>query len=204
MKIWLLRPFDRVAGATALLAGVAALVMTALLAWRVGLVTDGVMDLHFSVSPGFWQLLAQGLINWISMALALLMVGRWLSSTRFRLIDLFGTQALARFPMLLGVVWLSIPAVGDQVRARTASLLEAMPTDPDQVMASTAYLFDALWLTMLSLPALVALVWMIWLMYHGYALVCNLKGQRAVFSFVGALIAAEIVSKLLIHILQLA
>ncbi len=70
-------------------------------------------------------------------------------------------------------------------------------------MASAAYLFDALWLTALSLPVLVALVWMIWLMFHGFALVCNLKGLSAVFGFIGALVFAEVASKLLVYFLQL-
>ncbi|MCH8478779.1 MAG: hypothetical protein LAT56_12675 [Wenzhouxiangella sp.] len=201
MKTWLLKPFERIAGGPALAAGLVIMTVTALLAWRAGLHTDGVLDLHFGPSVPVWQLLLQGLINWLSLALLMLLMGRLLSRTRFRTIDLLGTQALARWPMLIGVLWLSIPGIAGQIERRTASLLEAVPDDPSQVIAPAEYLLEAMWLTVLSLPALAVLVWMIWLMYHGYALVTNQRGQRAVFSFIGALVAAEIISKLLIWLL---
>lgn len=201
MRTWLFRPFDRIAGGPALGLGLMLLVLTALLAWRNGLQTDGVLDLHFQTELGLVDLLLQGLVNWLTLALLLLAFGRWLSETRFRSLDLFGTQALARWPILIGVLYLSIPAVGGTIERLTLSMLEAMPTQPDQVMAPSEYLLDAMWLTLLSLPVMACIAWMIWLMYHGYALVFNLRGQRAVFSFIGALIMAEILSKLLIYLL---
>jgi hypothetical protein len=202
MKTWLFRPFDRIAGGPALAAGLVVLLLTALLAWHNGLQTDGVLDLHFQTELSLSHLLAQGMINWLTLSLCLLLAGRWLSTTRFRAIDLFGTQALARWPMLLAVIYLSIPALGGRIESLTLSMLEAMPTEPDQVMASSEYLLDAMWLTLISLPLLACLAWMIWLMFHSYALACNLRGLRAFFSFVGALLVAEILSKLLIYLLS--
>jgi hypothetical protein len=201
MKTWLLRPFDRVSGGAALAPGLLVLALVAGLAWRVGLQTDGVLDLHFQSGLGLVDLLVQGLVNWLALGLLLLGFGRWLSKTPFRALDLLGVQALARWPILIGVLYLAIPAVGGTIERLTLSMLEAMPSEPDQVMASSEYLLDAMWLTLLSLPVMASLAWMIWLMYHGYALVCNLRGQRAVFSFIGALILAEILSKLLIALL---
>lgn len=200
MKTWLLKPFDRVAGGPALLTGLIVLLLTAGLAWHNGLQTDGVLDLHFQTELSLIDLLVQGLINWLVLSVCLLIAGRWLSKTKFRSLDLFGTQALARWPMLLAVIYLSIPALGGRIEALTLRLLEAMPTEPDQVMASSEYLLDALWLTLISLPLMACVIWMIWLMYHSYALACNLRGQRAFFSFAGALLLAEILSKLLIYL----
>jgi hypothetical protein len=202
MKAWLLRPFDRVSGGVALGLGLLVLGLTAGLAWRVGLQTDGVLDLHFQTGLGLVDLLVQGLVNWLVLALLLLGFGRWLSSTPFRALDLLGTQALARWPILIGVLYLAIPAVGSTIERLTLRMLEAMPSEPDQVMASSEYLLDALWLTVISLPVLACIVWMVWLMYHGYAQACNLRGQRAVFSFIGALVLAEFLSKLLIFSLN--
>ncbi|TVQ35340.1 MAG: hypothetical protein EA370_09400 [Wenzhouxiangella sp.] len=201
MKTWLFKPFERIAGGPALVVGLVVILLTALLAWRAGLHTDGVLDLHFGPTVPWWNLILQGLINWLILAVLLLVTGRWLSHGNFRSIDLFGTQALARWPILLGVLWLSIPDIANQIETRTASLMAAIPDDPSQVIAPAEYLVDAMWLTVISLPLLAMLAWMIWLMYHGYALVTNLRGQRAVFSFVGALVVAEIVSKLLIWLL---
>ncbi len=201
MKTWLFKPFERVAGGRALAVGLIVLMLTAVLAWQAGLHTDGVIDLHFGPSVGLWVLVLQGLINWLLLSAALLGVGKWLSNGRFRLLDLFATQAMARWPLLIGVVWLSIPGVGAAIESRTASLMAQIPEQPGQVIAPMEYMLDAMWLLLMSLPVMAAIVWMIWLMFHGYALVTNLRGMRAFFSFVGALVAAEIISKVLIHLL---
>ena len=200
---WLFRPFGRIAGGQALGWGLAVLVATAALASRNGLHTDGVLDLHLGPPAALWVLLAQGAINWLSLASLLWLAGRWLSHGRFRTIDLFGTQALARWPMLLAAAWLSVPWVRHDMEARTARLLAALPTPPNAAETAgsavpAAFALDAIWLVVLSLPGLVAVVWMVWLMYHGFALVTHMRGARAVLGFIGALIAAEILSKVLI------
>lgn len=43
---------------------------------------------------------------------------------------------------------------------------------------------------------LVMLVWMVAMMYRAYAVSCNLKGAKAIISFIVALLIAEAVSKL--------
>jgi len=201
LKTWLFRPFDRIAGTRALGLGAVVIALTALLAASSGLINDGVLDLHFGPELPFWVLLAQGLINWASLSAFLLIAGLWLGRGPFRWIDLLGTQALARWPMLAATAYLSIPGLNLEIRELTDELLTRMPTDPSKVMASSAYLLDALWLTLISLPSLICIVWMVWLMYHAYSISTGMKGMRAVFSFTGALVLASIASKLLIYTL---
>lgn len=201
MTTWLFRPFDRIAGGSALATGLAVIALTAVLAWRGGLHTDGVIDLHFGADVGLWVLVLQGLINWLSLAGVLLVVGKWLSDGPFSALDLFATQALARWPILLAVAYLLIPWVGSEIEVRTARVMAAMPDQPGQVIAPMEHMFDALLLMVISLPVMAAIVWMVWLMFHGYARVTRLRGMRVVFSFAGALVVAEIISKGLIHLL---
>jgi hypothetical protein len=146
-------------------------------------------------------LVVQGVSNWLILSLALLGMGSWLSDDRFRVLDLFATQALARWPLLIGAAWLAIPSVGGGIESRTARLMAQMPEQPGQVIAPMEYMLDAMWLLLMSLPVLAAIVWMVWLMFHGYALVTNLRGMRVFFSFAGALVVAEIASKILIYFL---
>jgi len=199
LKTWLFRPFDRIAGAQALGLGVVVMILTALLAASSGLLNDGVLDLHFGPELPFWVLLAQSLINWVSLTGFLFITGVWLARGPFRWIDLLGTQALARWPMLAATAYLAIPGLNSQIRQLTNELMTRMPTDPSQVMASSAYLLDAMWLTLISLPTLILIIWMVWLMYHAYSISTGIKGMRAVFSFTGALVLAWIVSKVLIY-----
>jgi len=74
MKTWLLRPFERIAGAPALLLGLLAIVLTAALASHSGLRIDGVVDLQIGQAAPVWALILQGLANWLCLGLMLLIV----------------------------------------------------------------------------------------------------------------------------------
>jgi len=50
----------------------------------------------------------------------------------------------------------------------------------------------------LSLICLPFYIWMITLKYNAYSVSCHLKGSKAIVSFIGALIVAEIISKLVL------
>lgn len=199
MRTWLFRPFERIAGGPALALGLLAMLLTAWLAARNGLHTDGVLDLHSGSPASLILLIAEGLINWMSLALALLGAAWWLSRGRFRVLDLLATQALARWPLLPAVGYLSIRPVSEKIEQISARLMAAMPTDSRQFMPSAEFLIDAMWLFLISLPVLVMIGWMVWLMVHAYLLVADLKGPRAVLSFIAALVLAEILSKTLIY-----
>ncbi len=191
----LLRPFDTLSTPAALAFGLVTMALTALLAGQTGLQTRGLFDLQFipGGTPGW--LLAQGLINWLSLTLALLVAGRWLSRNRFSVPRLLACQAAARWPLLLSTLYLSIPPLGGQIRELTQRLVQAMPSERGQVMADAAYMGDAFVLTLLGVPLLVFLLWMIWLMFHGYQSVTGLSGPRAGLSFAAALVAAYVISK---------
>lgn len=203
MSAWLFRPFDHLTPRPALLGGLVAMGLTAWLAARAGLQTDGVLTLRFTdhaVSP--LALLGQGLINWLVLSLSLLVAGRWLAPTRFAALDLLATQAGARWPMLLSVLYLSIPPVGERIRQLSVDLLTAMPTEPSQVMADALYMGDAFLLTLLSLPLLFVLGWMVWLMYHSYSATTRMTGPHAVFSFTAALTVTYFLTRGLTSLLQ--
>lgn len=203
MTTWLFKPFNRLAGGAALTAGLAAILLVAVIGWLAGIHADGVLDLHFGPDLPLWRFMVQGLVNWICLALMLWAVGHWLTATRYRVLDLFGTQALARWPLLLAVLPMSIPAYRRTGNELAAKLLESAPEETAQLAADPAFLGDALLVTAGAVPVLLAIIWMVWLMYHGFALVFNVKGSRAVLGFIGALLAAELVSKL-IHLFVLA
>ena len=199
MTAWLFRPFDLIGGRLALALGGLAIIATAVLASATGLVTDGVLDLHLWPAPvAPTTLLLMGLINWLSLSLALLAVGHWLSPSKYQALDLLATQALARWPLLLAVAYLSVPLVRRETERLTDAMLAAMPEQSHEVIAAPAYLLDAMWLFALSTPVLLAIVWMVWLMYHSYAQVFKVRGWQAVLGFVAALIVAELGSKVII------
>jgi hypothetical protein len=186
--IWLFNPFTYIAGWQALLVGLAAIVIAALLGSVGKTHFDGVLDLHIGAEAPLWFFIAEGFIDWLSLAIVLLLAGLILKGAGFRVIDVFGTQALARWPMLFSAAVGILPA-----NQRVTEALVKMIQNPNQPpvfpIADTAVFAAAM------IIILVMTVWMVALMYRAYAVSCNLKGAKAIISFIAALLIAESVSK---------
>ncbi len=203
MKQVLFHPSQSVHTTTAWVVGGLALILTGVFATLGGLVTDGVLDLHFLVLSGLegeasarwlpnW---AQGLSNlawaFVCLWVAARVIGRPVSASQ-----LLAFQLMARWPMALASAYLALPWVGDRVLALTFEMVNALPAGPDEVMASAQYLLPALELTAWSVPLLACMAWMIWLMFESYRHLTKASLGQAVPSFIVAILIAEILSKL--------
>ncbi len=191
MKTWLFQPFSRIAGPLSLGIGIAVLVATATIGWWWrGVYTDGVIDLHIGGAAPFPQFLMLAAISWLTMSVTLLVVGHWLTSTNYRIVDLFGTQAIARWPLLPAALIIGMPPYRRALQESTNAVM----------LAGGGAGSDIAVVLVLSLIPMAAVVWMVWLMFHSYTLVFHLKGSRGVWSFALALVAAEVLSKLAISL----
>jgi hypothetical protein len=115
-------------------------------------------------------------INFLAMFLTMWLAGVLFSKTKPRAIDIAGTMALARYPMLLLAIVCFLPI-------------------------APASLYDIPRVIVFIFIGLPFIAWMIALMYNAYSVSCNFKGVRAVVSFIGALLVAEIISKIAIFFL---
>lgn len=184
---WLLRPFRFVAGWNALIIGGVGILVTALVGHFSGIHNDGVIDAHLGTGH-LGLILVEGLINWLSMVLLLGLGSLLLKGPNPRLVDLAGTQAWARIPMILVAFtgfFLPTPAIERWVR----SLMEN-PESPETVAGMDLTLF-----IIAGIITLICLVWMVALMWQGFKVSANAKGAGAVITFILALILAEILSK---------
>ena len=188
----LFNPSYYLAGGSALLLGLVLILLTAVIGSVSNTHANGVIDVNIGRPVALWVFLAEGLIDWLALAVPLYISGRFLSRSRnLRAVDVFGTQALARAPMLLAMLASLLPGFQraaaslhtDNVRPALTSLAE----NPDFVVRIIVLVF-----------AVLMLVWMVALMYRAYAYSCNLKGPRAVASFIVALLVGEVLSKLAI------
>ena len=170
---WLINPFERVAGWQALVIGLVVMSLTAIIG-KINIVTfDGVLDVKsttvtFSYSASFIVQLIIFLLLFLFMWLA----GVCFSKSKIRALDIAGTMALARIPMLLFVIICFLPIIPES-------------------------LVDFPRLIVFSIIGILFIIWMIALMYNAYSVSCHLKGQRAVLSFIGAVIVAELISKII-------
>jgi hypothetical protein len=174
----LFNPFVYIAGAQALGLGLAAILLAGLIGAIGTTHFDGVLDTHVGRSAPLGVFIGEGLIDWLCLAVVLLVFGKLVSKTNFRTIDLVGTQALARWPTLITALVTLPPAVGRFSRellqhvANPAAMMQLMAT-PDAII-----FFGA---TLIMLPLL---VWTIALMYQSYSVSCNIRGAKAIVTFI--------------------
>jgi len=186
-KTWLFNPFYYLGGEQGLLIGLPAIFLAGFLGMLSGSQFDGVLDFHLLPPAPFWLYFVEGLVAWLVMATALLLAGWTVTATRFRVVDVFGSQALARVPTVLIALVALLPGF------KTAVLSLAVP--PPDLSA------PALLVLVPGLVLIIALsVWMVVLMYRGYATAFNLSGGRGAISFIAALVAAEVVAKSILYV----
>ena len=179
---WLANPFHFVAGVEALGAGVAVL----LLAGINGSVShshfSGVLDFQTGMAAPRWLFVSEGFIAWLAAAFLLWLAGLLISNSRIRAIDVFGTLALARFPML-GMAFAALFPGYQRQAARFASHdFQSVPADLVVFAVTVAIL-------------LAMTLWMLLLMYRAFAVSCNVKGIKALAAFIITITLAEIISK---------
>ncbi|RYE20333.1 MAG: hypothetical protein EOP42_27635 [Sphingobacteriaceae bacterium] len=165
-----------VAGWQALSFGLLLMAITTVTAFFSHTNFDGAIDVHFNPNFPFWFHVFEQLNAWLSTVIVFFIIGILLSKSNIRLIDVAGTLALARAPMLFAALIGFVPA------------LHQLPT-PDHLFAI------AVW----GLLAAIVSIWTIALMYNAFIISCNLKSNKAIVGFIISIVLAEIVSKISIY-----
>jgi hypothetical protein len=188
----ILNPFQVVAGFPALAIGIAVIVLASLLASRSHYFFEGVLDAYMvpKATEPWWIYTLQGLINWLVLASLIAVSGRFVAKSRFRLIDVFGTQALARLPYLFIAMLGLIPSL-----PRYRKYAEAVYTKTGPVPAVAPY--DIYLWILASIIGVAALIWAAILMYRAFSVSCNAKGRNAIIYFIVIMGIGELVTKLL-------
>jgi len=185
---WLFNPSVYVAGAPALGLGFGAILLAALVGWQGNTHFDGVLDAHAGMHSPFWTFLVEGILDWLCVALVLLVLGRIVSRTAFRTVDVLGTQPLARWPTL----FISLALLPKVLQRFANGLLEQL-RQGEMPKINPADTF----VVMLSALAVAAFFcWMLELMYKAFSVSCNLKGGKAIGTFIGGILIAEVISKI--------
>ena len=190
----LFNPFEKVAGFKALASGITIIILTGIAGYFADINFDGVLDAHFLLRElSFASHLAEGIVNWLCLSIFLLITGLIFSKTKFRIIDVFGTQALARWPMLITAILALVLPVSPELISQYI-LWKTMGIG-EEVVPGTA---EIIVLTLFIIISVALSVLMAVLMYKAYSVSFNIKKFKGIISFLAALIFAEIVSKYLL------
>jgi len=170
MEKWLFTPFTYVAGWKALLIGLAGIATTAFIGYLLTIHFDGPLSVHIGLDIPFYIFLTESAIAWISLSCIFYVSGSLLSKSSIRFIDVAGTIALARIPVVLTALGL-LPGI--------------------KIFNPTSfYLMPVFFLFML--PS----IWMVILYYNAFKISCNIKGFKLIAAFVAGIYLAEIISKI--------
>ena len=183
---WLFNPFIRIAGGQALAIGLTLIVLSGLAAAAAGVHFDGLLDFHPGYSVSFRVPILEGLVNWSVISVILVLVSLLVAPRTVRVVDIAGTQALARWPLLPA----ALACVPGPVREANDELVAAaaegrMVTPPAASLVAGLFAVDCA-------------IWMVWLMWKAFSVSCNQRGGRAVAIFVAALLAGEMATKFLL------
>ena len=191
---WLFNPFRFVAGHKALLLGLAVILASAFACSLSNTHFDGVLDVHMGPEVPLWFFFAEGLINWMCMVILLFFFASIVSRSSFRTIDILGTQALARWPYLITALAMLPDANRRFIEYLMSRYTQTAPTVAINYTDTFIFAF-AMILTILMI------VWMVALMYRAYVVSCNIRGAKAIITFIVSLVLAEALSKFAILLL---
>lgn len=183
----LFNPFFYVAGLQALGLGMAAIGLASLIGWWGHTHFDGVLDTHTGAAAPLWLFFAEGVIDWLCLFLVLWLGGRVISASSFRAVDLLGTQALARWPAVI----ISLIALPKAFQTIGNELLEQLKQGKFQLSPGHAIFFFGI-----IIATIPFICWMVVLMYESFSVSCNVKGGKAIGTFIAGVVVAEILSKL--------
>ena len=177
---WMFNPFVRIAGPRSLIIGLAGIVAAGVAAAGAGIHFDGLLDVHAGNEVALWVPVVEGLVNWAVFTLLLMVVALLFSKSAVRLIDIAGTQAMARMPLLLVAAICNLPLIQDAFDGVAAAVISGQLAGLPWGALATGILVT-----------LAGVVWMVALMWKAFSVSCNMKGGRAIALFILAVLLGE-------------
>lgn len=182
---YLFNPFRYIAGVKSLVAGILVLLLTAIAGYFSHIHFPDLISVK--TGPGFplWYFILQSFSNWLVISILLYVLALIFSPSSVRAIDIFGTQAIARFPYLFAALAGfsgSLDKFGKYVVYNTLHQGEPVNLSTgDTVMAISILIFT-----------LLLTIWMVVLMYNAFRVSANVKGGRSAALFIVAFVISMI------------
>lgn len=191
MKTVLFNPFEKYTENRLLVLGILITLIGSYLGYLFHGRFDGVIDLHFVPSITLFEPLIDNLINIFSLFLFLFVLGKYINP-KTRLIDILTPVMIARLPFYL----LTFSNYQNYISGVTEKLIASIDfqNTPTDLNIATSDLVITLLFSGISI---LFLVWFIILLFNGFKVATNSRGIKNNLLFAGAIILAEILSKII-------
>ncbi|HNW51063.1 MAG TPA: hypothetical protein PKH79_08275 [Prolixibacteraceae bacterium] len=187
MSKYLFNPFRYIAGWESLAAGVIALLATSVIAYFSHIHFPDLISVKTNPGIPYYVLLFENTINWLVPSILLYLSALIFSQSSVRVIDIFGTQALARAPYLIAAltgISGTIDKFGKYTLWKTVNVGDPVVMSTGEIMlAITLLLFMVL-----------ATIWMIALMYNAFKVSANIKGPKLIIPFIVVMVLSTAIT----------
>jgi len=183
----LINPFHYIAGFKSLILGVLIILSTSIIGYLSNTHFPDIISIKTSPHFPAYYFILQGLLNWIVVSTVFYIASIIFSKSSVRIIDLFGTQALARTPYLLA----SFVGFSDSINAFGKYLLWDLMQQGEPIEISS---IDIMLAILLMIFTLLLTIWLITLMLKALKVSANLKGASLTMIFIFGLIISMVIS----------
>lgn len=189
MRTLLLNPFEKYSERILIIVGLAFTVIGGYLGFVFNARFDGVIDLHFAERVTLYQPILEIGINILSTTVLLFIVGK-IINPKTRIIDIFLTSMIARIPYYIVTFFNS----NNKAYTISQGILNLVKSNKTNMLSST----DIFYLLLMSFAIIASLIWFIALLFNGFKTAVNAKETKHILLFIAAIVAAEIISKIVI------
>lgn len=183
----LINPFYYLAGLKSLILGLVFILATATIGYFSKTHFPDIISVKTCYNFSIWYFIVQSLLNWFVASTLFYIAAIILSKSSVRAVDIYGTQALARFPYLIASCMGfsgALDAFGKHLL--WISLKQGEPVEISHIQIVIAFL--------ILVSSLLLAIWMIALMFNAFKVSANLKGNKLVFSFIIVFILSLVIS----------
>lgn len=188
---WLVNPFQKIAGVKALLLGLIVLVVMSLLGTYMSIHFDGTLgyfmpfNLKAAVQPNFLLLVYQNAVASLTLSLIFWIVAKLLQQKGIRIIDFIGTVLLARFPLLLSLLFTLLQKYLNPELFKPEDLSKGIE------------LHLTLANTLSGLVSMVSLAWVLMTYLFAFKESSGTEGKKLWFGYIASIVLGEILAMIL-------
>ena len=182
-------PFSKFSEKALLISGILFLVVGSFIGYYFGVTYDGIFDVHISTVT-LIESLTENVINVVILSLLLFIAGIIINS-KTRIIDVLNVALISRFPIYLAGLF----ANNQRISELSEQLIDSVHQETPASVSSS----DMMILMLFSAVLILLLAYQLMLMVFGFKTAVNARKWKHWLFFAFALIAAEVISKAIIH-----
>lgn len=182
-------PFSKFSEKALLISGILFLVVGSFIGYYFGVTYDGIFDVHISTVT-LIESLTENVINVVILSLLLFIAGIIINS-KTRIIDVLNVALISRFPIYLAGLF----ANNQRISEISEQLIDSVHQETPASVSSS----DMMILMLFSAVLILLLAYQLMLMVFGFKTAVNARKWQHWLFFAFALIAAEVISKAIIH-----